>query len=92
VSGRYKAGGWRKRQTQAPQVLTKKCTDCEITPELDNLPPRMNPWGTEIINLLISYTLLSPFSLGKHKMQIAFRCQSLGKQILLLKKHTLCTG
>lgn len=79
VSGRYKAGGWRERQTQAPQVLTKKCTDCEITPGLDNLPPCMNPWGTEIINLLISYTLLFPFSPEKQKMQIAFLCQSVSQ-------------
>lgn len=63
VSGRHKAGGWRERQTRAPQVLTTKGMDCEITPGLDNLPPHWNPWGTEIINLLISYTSLFPFFL-----------------------------
>lgn len=88
VSGRHKAGGWRERQTRAPQVLTTKGMDCEITPGLDNLPPHWNPWGTEIINLLISYTSLFPFFLEKKKKKkaiangphIRFLCQSLGDQ------------
>lgn len=63
-----------ERETDpAPQVLTGKCTDCEITPGLDNLPPYWNPWGTEIINLLISYTLLLSFLSGKNtQLQISF--------------------
>lgn len=73
VSGRHKAGGWRETDP-APQVLTGKRTDCEITPGLDNLPPYWNPWGTEIINLLISYTLLFSFLSGKKhtQLQISF--------------------
>lgn len=82
VSRRQEAGGWRERQTRAPQVLTRKCTDCEITPGLGNLPPHRNPWDTEIINLLISYTLLFPFLLEKKtiadRLHIRFLCQSLG--------------
>lgn len=46
--------------------------DCEITPGLDNLPPHWNPWDTEIINVLISYTLLFPFFLEKKQSQITF--------------------
>lgn len=84
-----------ERETDpAPQVLTGKCMDCEITPGLDNLPLYWNPWGTEIINLLISYTLLLSFLSGKkhnykspsHQvpMPVTWR------QAMLWKKYTLC--
>lgn len=97
MSGKCQAGGWRGRQTQAPLECPGKCRDCEITRELGNLPPHRNPWGTEIINLLISYTLLFPFFLEKKKkknhtvanhLHIRRLCQSLedkrcfGKNIL----------
>lgn len=96
VSGRHKAGGWRERQTRAPQVLTTKGMDCEITPGLDNLPPHWNPWGTEIINLLISYTSLFPFFLEKKKKKSNCKWPSYQVPVsvtwrptMLWKKYTL---
>lgn len=91
---RRQVDGERERQTWAPQVLPRKCTDCEITPGLDNLPPpRWNPWGTEIINLLISYTLLFPFFLEQtiaNRLHIRFLCQLLGDKTHALEEiHSL---
>lgn len=94
MSGRHRqVDRERERQTRAPQVLTKKCMDCEITPGLDNLPPQWNPWGTEIINLLISYTLLFPFFLEKNNCKSPSHQDPMSvtwRQMMLLKKYILC--